>query len=124
MPLKISKSIRLPGRSPNELLDTVDDLKARDVNLISLEERIATTSVSGELAFHIFGAIAHFERNLTSERTKDGLATARNSGRPSLVLTAQRYRVRRKILDPLLKWRITSVPGKFRKFNVRRCLKK
>ena len=61
--------------------DTVDNLKARDVNLISLEERIDTTSVSGELVFHVFGAIAHFERRLISERTKDGLANARKHGR-------------------------------------------
>ena len=65
------------GRSLKELLDTVDNLKARDVNLISLEERIDTTSASGELVFHVFGAIAHFERRLISERTKDGLANAR-----------------------------------------------
>ena len=84
MPLKISNSIRPLGRSPEELLDTVDDLKARDVNLISLEERIDTTSASGELAFHVFGAIAHFERRLIFDRTKDGLATVRNSGRPPL----------------------------------------
>ena len=80
MSVKNSKSIRPLGRSPKELLDTVDDLK--------LEERTATTSASGELAFHLFGAIAHFERRLISERTKDGLATdrkyGRNSGRPSL----------------------------------------
>ena len=69
------------GRSPKELLDTVDDLKARDVNLISLEERIDTTSASGELVFHVFGAIAHFERRLISERTKDGQAAARKHGR-------------------------------------------
>ena len=69
------------GRSLKELLDTVDDLKARDVNLISLEERIDTTSASGELIFHVFGAIAHFERRLISERTKDGPATARKHGR-------------------------------------------
>ena len=85
MPVKNSKSIRPLGRSPKELLDTVDYLKARDVNLISLEERVATTSASGELTFHVFSAIAHFERRLTSERTKDGLATARNPGRPSLL---------------------------------------
>ena len=69
------------GRSLKELLDTVDDLKARDVNLISLEERVDTTSASGELVFHVFGAIAHFERRLISERTKDGLANARKHGR-------------------------------------------
>ena len=49
MLVKNSKSIRPLGRTPKELLDTVGDLKARDVNLISLEERIATTSASGEL---------------------------------------------------------------------------
>ena len=76
------------GRSLKELLETVDDLKAREINLISLEERIDTTSAAGELVFHVFGAIAHFERRLISERTKDGLATARkhgrNPGRPPL----------------------------------------
>ena len=69
------------GRSLKELLETVHDLNARDNNLISLEERIDTTSAAGELVFHVFGAIAHFERRLISERTKDGLATARKHGR-------------------------------------------
>ncbi len=69
------------GRSLKELLETVDNLKAREINLISLEERIDTTSAAGELVFHVFGAIAHFERRLISERTKDGLASARKHGR-------------------------------------------
>ena len=69
------------GRSLKELLDTVDDLKARDVNLISLDERTDTTSAAGELVFHVFGAITQFERRLISERTKDGLATDRKHGR-------------------------------------------
>jgi DNA invertase Pin-like site-specific DNA recombinase len=69
------------GRSLKELLETVDDLKAREINLISLEERIDTTSAAGELVFHVFGAIAHFERRLISERTKDGLVNARKHGR-------------------------------------------
>ncbi len=69
------------GRSLKELLETVDGLKAREINLISLEERIDTTSAAGELVFHVFGAIAHFERRLISERTKDGLASARKQGR-------------------------------------------
>ena len=69
------------GRSLKELLETVDGLKAREINLISLEERIDTTSAAGELVFHVFGAIAHFERRLISERTKDGLASARKHGR-------------------------------------------
>ncbi len=69
------------GRSLKELLETVESLKARDVNLVSLEEQIDTTSAAGELVFHVFGAIAHFERRLIAERTKDGLANARKHGR-------------------------------------------
>ena len=69
------------GRSLRELLETVDDLNTRKINLISLEERIDTTSAAGELVFHVFGAIAHFERRLISERTKDGLINARRHGR-------------------------------------------
>ena len=77
-----------PGRSLKELLETVENLKANDIHLVSLEERIDTTSVAGELVFHAFGAIAHFERRLISERTRDGIATAgkrgRRPGRPAL----------------------------------------
>ena len=69
------------GRSLRELLETVDTLKAREINLISLEEDIDTTSAAGELVFHVFAVIAHFERRLISERTKDGLRAARKRGR-------------------------------------------
>ena len=69
------------GRSLKELLETVENLKAHHIHLVSLEERIDTTSAAGELVFHVFGAIAHFERRLTSERTRDGIAAARKRGR-------------------------------------------
>ena len=69
------------GRSLRELLETVDGLKARGVHLISLEERLDTSSAAGELVFHVFGSIAHFERRLISERTRDGIAAARKRGR-------------------------------------------
>ena len=76
------------GRSLTELLKTVEILKERKIGMVSLEEQIDTTSAAGELVFHVFGAIAHFERRLISERTKDGLANARkhgrNPGRPTL----------------------------------------
>ena len=49
--------------------------------MISLDERIETISVAGELVFHVFGAIVQFERRLISERTKDGLPNAREHGR-------------------------------------------
>lgn len=61
------------GRSLKELLETVENLKAHGIHLVSLEERIDTTSAAGELVFHVFGAIAHFERRLISERTRDGI---------------------------------------------------
>ena len=69
------------GRSIRELLETVDGLKARGIHLISLEERLDTSSAAGELVFHVFGSIAHFERRLISERTRDGIAAARKRGR-------------------------------------------
>ena len=69
------------GRSLRELLETVDGLKARGIQLISLEERLDTSSAAGELVFHVFGSIAHFERRLISERTRDGISAARKRGR-------------------------------------------
>jgi DNA invertase Pin-like site-specific DNA recombinase len=69
------------GRSLAELLSTVTMLRERKIALLSLEEKIDTSSAAGELIFHVFGAIAHFERRLISERTKDGIAAARAKGR-------------------------------------------
>lgn len=69
------------GRSLGELLSTVNMLRERGIALLSLEEKIDTSSAAGELIFHVFGAIAHFERRLISERTKDGIAAARAKGR-------------------------------------------
>jgi DNA invertase Pin-like site-specific DNA recombinase len=56
-------------------------LRERQIDLLSLEEKIDTSSAAGELVFHVFGAIAHFERRLISERTKDGVAAARAKGK-------------------------------------------
>jgi DNA invertase Pin-like site-specific DNA recombinase len=69
------------GRSLAELLATVAELKERGIALLSLEEKIDTSSAAGELVFHVFGAIAHFERRLIAERTKDGIAAARAKGK-------------------------------------------
>jgi len=69
------------GRSLAELLETVKMLRGRKIDLLSLEEKIDTSSAAGELIFHVFGAIAHFERRLISERTKDGVAAARAKGK-------------------------------------------
>ena len=69
------------GRSLGELLAAVAMLKERGIALLSLEERIDTNSAAGDLVFHVFGAIAHFERRLIAERTKDGIAAARARGK-------------------------------------------
>lgn len=71
------------GRSLAELLSVVEQLKGRRVALLSLEEKIDTSSAAGELIFHVFGSIAHFERRLIAERTKDGIAAARARGKRS-----------------------------------------
>lgn len=69
------------GRSLKELLETVEYLKECKIGLMSLEEKIDTSSAAGELVFHVFGAIAHFERRLIAERTKDGITAARLKGK-------------------------------------------
>jgi DNA invertase Pin-like site-specific DNA recombinase len=69
------------GRSLNELLAIVETLKARRVSLLSLEERIDTSSAAGELVLHVFGAMAQFERRIIAERIRDGVAAARAKGK-------------------------------------------
>jgi DNA invertase Pin-like site-specific DNA recombinase len=69
------------GRSLRELLDTVETLKQEKIDLISLEEQLDTSSAAGELVFHVFGALAHFERRLIAERTREGVESARMKGK-------------------------------------------
>lgn len=69
------------GRSLRHLIDTVSDLQKRAVGFRSLTEALDTTSAGGKLVFHIFGALAEFERDLIRERTSAGLAAARARGR-------------------------------------------
>jgi DNA invertase Pin-like site-specific DNA recombinase len=69
------------GRSLKHLIETVTTLEKRGVGFQSLQESIDTTTSGGRLIFHIFGALAEFERNLIQERTRAGLAAARERGR-------------------------------------------
>jgi DNA invertase Pin-like site-specific DNA recombinase len=69
------------GRSLPHLLDLVEQLTARGVGLRSLAEEIDTSSATGRLVLHVFGALAEFERGLNHERTMAGLAAARARGR-------------------------------------------
>jgi DNA invertase Pin-like site-specific DNA recombinase len=69
------------GRSLKHLIDVVEGLKAKDINFRVLKDGISTDTIGGELTFHIFGALAEFERKLIVQRTRDGLAAARARGR-------------------------------------------
>jgi DNA invertase Pin-like site-specific DNA recombinase len=69
------------GRSLRDLIEWARYLDSQGVGLQSLHEAIDTTTPAGRLTFHLFGALAEFERNLIQERTQAGLAAARARGR-------------------------------------------
>src|SRR4051812_7251313 len=69
------------GRSLTHLIDAVTTLSGRGVGFRSLQEQIDTTTSGGKLIFHVFGALAEFERDIIRERTKAGLSAARARGR-------------------------------------------
>jgi DNA invertase Pin-like site-specific DNA recombinase len=69
------------ARSFKQLIETVEMLSGRQIGFRSLTENIDTTSSGGRLIFHIFGALAEFERSIIRERTTAGLAAARARGR-------------------------------------------
>ena len=69
------------GRSLSHLLALVNALKEKQVAFRSLTEGMDTTTASGELLFHVFGAVAQYERALIQERVVAGLAAARRRGR-------------------------------------------
>ncbi len=90
------------GRNLRHLIATVNDLAAAGVGFQSLTERIDTTTPSGRLTFHLFGALAEFERELIRERTAAGLAAARargrSGGRPR-VMTPEKLAVARQMYE-------------------------
>jgi len=69
------------GRSLKHLIKTIGHLQARDIGFRSIQENIDTTTSGGKLVFHVFGALAEFERDLIRERTQAGLVAARARGR-------------------------------------------
>lgn len=84
------------GRSLQHLIAMVQELDQRGVGFRSLTESIDTTTSGGKLIFHIFGALAEFERNVIRERTRAGLDAARLRGRtggrkPHPVLSNPKY---------------------------------
>lgn len=92
------------GRSLGDLVQIASKLEAAGVAFESVTERIETASATGRLVFHLFGALAEFERNLIRERTQAGLQAARARGRsggrkPALSPRAVRE-VRTLMADP------------------------
>ena len=69
------------ARSLKQLIETVEALGERGVGFRSVTENIDTTTPGGKLVFHLFGALAEFERGIIRERTMAGLDAARASGK-------------------------------------------
>jgi DNA invertase Pin-like site-specific DNA recombinase len=69
------------GRTLKQLIELINDLNSKGVGFKSLQENIDTTTSGGKLIFHIFGALAEFEREVIRERTNAGLTAARARGR-------------------------------------------
>ena len=90
------------GRYLGDLIALSKTLERRGVGLKSLKEQIDTTSSGGRLVFHMFAALAEFERDLIRERTRAGLAAARargrKGGRPP-VMTPEKAAVARQLYD-------------------------
>ena len=90
------------GRSLPHLIASMTDLEERGIGFKSLTENIDTTTSGGKLIFHIFGALAEFERNLIKERTQAGLTAARargkRGGRPK-ALTVQKRSIAKELYD-------------------------
>ena len=82
------------GRSLKDLIERLTDLHSRNIGFKSLTESIDTTTSGGKLIFHIFGALAEFERDIIRERTNAGLTAARargkKGGRPKSPLSEEK----------------------------------
>src|SRR5699024_8980756 len=91
-------------RSRKHLITTIEELDERGVGFRSLQENLDTTTSGGRLIFHVFGALAEFERELIRERTMAGLAAARargrKGGRPRKLSTKQITMARQLLEDP------------------------
>src|SRR5712691_10754031 len=89
------------GRSLKHLIETVTALQGQGIAFQSITENINTSTATGKLVFHIFGALAEFERNLIRERTIAGLSAARargrKGGRPRLNTTSGKVAAAKKL---------------------------
>jgi DNA invertase Pin-like site-specific DNA recombinase len=108
------------GRSLRHLIETITALHTQGIGFKSLTEQIDTTTSGGKLIFHIFGALAEFERDIIRERTQAGLQAARargrQGGRPKLSSTARKVTLARKLYED----RQTPVQDICRDLNISR----
>jgi DNA invertase Pin-like site-specific DNA recombinase len=92
------------ARSIRQLIETVEELERRKIGLRSLTEAIDTATSGGRLIFHIFAALAEFERSVIRERTAAGLEAARlrgrKGGRPRRLSSADLVAARALLRDP------------------------
>lgn len=94
------------ARSTRQLVETAEDLAKRKIGLKVLTQTIDTNSPGGRLVFHVFAAVAEFERELMLERTHAGLASARaanrRGGRPKALNESQIRRAKAMLTDPMI----------------------
>lgn len=86
------------GRSTKNLIEIVDFLKSKSVDLISLKENFDTSTAQGRLMLTVFQAFSQFERDLIAERTREGLTAARSRGR-----TGGRKPLNTKVIDKAMR---------------------
>ncbi len=103
------------GRSLSDLVKIIGDLEREGITFESLSEKIDTGSASGKLQFHVFAALAEFERNLIRERTLAGLSAARArgrvGGRPAKLNAKQIREIKTLLTDPAVK--VTDIAERY-----------
>ncbi len=87
------------SRSLRDLIETIEQLKKWNIDFISLQDKIETTSASGKLMFHIISAFAEFERNVTGDRTKFSMDKKARDGNP-ITRAPWGYKMENKKLIP------------------------
>jgi site-specific DNA recombinase len=87
------------SRSLRDLIETIEKLKDWNIDFVSLQDKIETTSASGKLMFHIISAFAEFERNVTGERTKFSMDKQARDGNP-ITRAPWGYKIENKKLIP------------------------
>src|SRR5215469_533940 len=101
------------ARSLHDLVAMLDDFNSRGIQFRSLTEEINTTTPGGKLVFHIFAALAEFERGLIIERTREGMKAARargvKSGPPPKLTRQQTDHARQLIENGQLRERVADL---------------